>query len=780
MKPQVSVLPDALELRDSTLFGDSDSVPVLSLARRVLGVREVSTLLIDPAHGKVKIGFHLDPGKAKDFLATLVAATRTEQHALAASEIPAWNPGESAHWIKCQGRIAAIQTAEPQAGQLTLNSPLLGDPDQAGLRTRVIDSLTALPGVSHVDPISLGQGLHIHYDPEKLTSGQLLKAIESALVEAPTANPPIAVSTSVPMTVSSTTVGLGAVGELLMPVATPLAAGVLIATNLGVVRDAAAQLTRGKVGVPLFHTALLTCSIVTGQVLAFALTDWSLRYWQRRWRKQIVNEFENLTGQSLPAVDEIRTIDAGGTVSNVAFSLVREGLTVRVLAGEPVPVDGRVTAGEALLDEKAINGAPLPVRKSVGDEVLTGSLLLAGGLDIAVTRAQSEARSGRIAEAIGRTATGIAADMVLKKKAETMADKTALPTLATAGVGWVAGDLITVGAILHQDWVSGPALAVPLLTLRNVASALQYGAVVQNPSAFTRIADCDFVVLDGDDPALAACPLEVSEIRSKLPENTDMLLRHVAGAGLYLGGDMAQALLDACRSRDLVVRQTDLLALEPSGVLVQVGESRLHLTLGGNPDAPIIAVELNGKDVAEVQFKRGAVPLAAAAVRKFAEDGLQVFMLSSAQEAETGRLAASLGVSLSGSEITPAERIRFLDGLKRRGVKALYVGRLRQQPEINAHVSATIAIENLEDGGVPADVVMVGGRYDGVPTLLDQARGYEPDIRQSTRMATIPNLLCVAGGFGGVLNGITSGIIANVGVMNVDRHIQRKLAVAQR
>jgi hypothetical protein len=35
---------------------------------------------------------------------------------------------------------------------------------------------------------------------------------------------------------------------------------------------AAADLSRGKIGVPLFDTALLTCSIVTGQVLAYALT----------------------------------------------------------------------------------------------------------------------------------------------------------------------------------------------------------------------------------------------------------------------------------------------------------------------------------------------------------------------------------------------------------------------------------------------------------------------------------------------------------------------------
>jgi len=133
--------------------------------------------------------------------------------------------------------------------------------------------------------------------------------------------------------------------------------------------------------------------------------------------------------------------------------------------------------------------------------------------------------------------------------------------------------------------------------------------------------------------------------------------------------------------------------------------------------------------------------------------------------------------TLFGSELNPAERLQFLDGLKRRGVTALYAGRVSDQPEINSHASVTVAVEGLEQGAIPADVVMPGRHYDRLPELDRTGLvAMTPDIRQGTRAATIPNLLCVAGGFGGVLNGITSGIIANVGVMNVDRHIQRKLA----
>ena len=777
MKPAISIQTQAIEVLDQSLFNQADQADARLFARRVLGVPGVTALTLEPVSGKARIGFEAATGEREAFLKKLAEATRTHEGALAASDLPEWGQGEIARWVKSGSKIVPLQVDLPAAGQLVLTLPVWGHQDPDLLVQTLVKPLSRFPGVSvtKADTESATPGFTISFNPALTATDQLIRAIERGIILAASDSQP-ANPALVPMAVSGTTVGISTVGEFLLPVATPLAAGILIATNAGVVREAATQLGRGKIGVPLFHTALLTCSIVTGQVLAFALTDLSLRYWQRRWRRQVVSEAQGLVAKTVSRATGVRWIDGQGQVLNRAPAAVSSGMTVRALAGESLLFDGKIVAGEALLDETGVCGAQFPVRKSVGDPVLAGSLLLAGGLDIVVTRALSDSRAARIAAAISRTASGITSDPSLHAKAEHIADKTALPTLATAGVGWVAGDLITVGAILHQDWVSGPALAVPLITLRNVGAALKYGAVIQNPGAFSKIAACDFVVLDGDDPQLSATPLEVTGVSGTLPENTGTLLRHVASAGIYLGGELALALLEACRSRDLIVRQAELLALEPEGVLAQVGDSRLHLVVEADSGVPVLRVALNGKKIGDVSFGRSAVPAAAVAVKKLQDSGLQVFMLSAAAEAETGVLARSLGVTLCGSEMNPAERLRFLDGLKRRGVRALYAGRVTAQPEINAYAAATVAVESLEDGSVPADVVMMGNRYGALPQLIEHARRYDPDIHQSTRMAAIPNLLCVAGGFGGLLNGITSGIIANVGVINVDRHIQRRLA----
>ena len=103
--------------------------------------------------------------------------------------------------------------------------------------------------------------LKVRFDPTLVEAASIVRAIEMQIANT---GPLRKVSdpAPVPFGMANTTVGLGTIGELMLPLATPVAAGILVATHLNVARDAAVQLSRGKVGVPLFHTALLTCSIV--------------------------------------------------------------------------------------------------------------------------------------------------------------------------------------------------------------------------------------------------------------------------------------------------------------------------------------------------------------------------------------------------------------------------------------------------------------------------------------------------------------------------------------
>ena len=86
-----------------------------------------------------------------------------------------------------------------------------------------------------------------------------------------------------------------------------------------------------------------------------------------------------------------RPVRAGGEApTQVDVDELQVGDTVRVLAGERIPVDGRVVVGEGRADESLLTGESALVAKAAGDAVTAGTLLRCGGLDVQVTRLGKE------------------------------------------------------------------------------------------------------------------------------------------------------------------------------------------------------------------------------------------------------------------------------------------------------------------------------------------------------------------------------------------------------
>ncbi len=66
---------------------------------------------------------------------------------------------------------------------------------------------------------------------------------------------------------------------------------------------------------------------------------------------------------------------------------IQVGNCIRVLPGESFPADGIIVLGQTTVDQSIITGESLPVDKTLGDEVFTGTLNRFGSVDIQVTQA---------------------------------------------------------------------------------------------------------------------------------------------------------------------------------------------------------------------------------------------------------------------------------------------------------------------------------------------------------------------------------------------------------
>src|SRR3546814_21101565 len=75
-----------------------------------------------------------------------------------------------------------------------------------------------------------------------------------------------------------------------------------------------------------------------------------------------------------------------GRERDVPIAEVQAGALVRIRPGERIPIDGEVESGHSAVDLALVTGEPVPVERSVGDEVIGGSIKGDGTLVVRVTR----------------------------------------------------------------------------------------------------------------------------------------------------------------------------------------------------------------------------------------------------------------------------------------------------------------------------------------------------------------------------------------------------------
>ena len=99
---------------------------------------------------------------------------------------------------------------------------------------------------------------------------------------------------------------------------------------------------------------------------------------------------------TLVAAQQIPTVRAGQIVRLRSDTLVRDDI-VEFTAGDQICADGVVRSGELRVNEALITGEADPIRKDPGDEVRSGSFVIAGTGRVQLTRVGSDAFAAKLA-----------------------------------------------------------------------------------------------------------------------------------------------------------------------------------------------------------------------------------------------------------------------------------------------------------------------------------------------------------------------------------------------
>ncbi len=738
-------------------------------ARRMLRFPEVQSLEIDPVQATATLRYRAPPGAPRAFVHRLADAL-TGGETLEPGKLPPWRAGELV-CLRRNGRL--VTTLEILAlghRRLEARHQAIGR-DPAAAR-RIEDALRQCPGV--LEASVAGAALRVRFNPGVASAADLVRRVEMELLTAPDlcAAP---VAEEVGFGLANVSLGVAALGEFLLPAVMPVSAGLLVFANAGAVRAAAGQLRAGKVGLPVLYSAIVGLTLLSGGFLSAALMFWCFRGWERRYRRDLEVETQAVLDESLGSPGEARVVSPDGRQRMAPLFEINVGQRLRVRAGERVPVDATVIGGAALVDETALRGDLAPVTRIMGDEVLAGSWLLAGDLDIAALRTGRRTRAAQMARALLAAAAPAPAAFALNRDAEAFAERTVAPTMVAAGLGLLVGGPAAAVAVLRPDYSTPIGVASPMETLRDVRIALRHGAMIQFGGAMTRFAACSWVVLE-DHEALQRADCELAEMSVRGGIGEDQLLPALAAAGLWLGDPRGPALVRACRARGLIARRAGLREIDPAGVAIDYGNHVLRLR--GRVDRAGLAplrVEVDGVEVAGLRFRRAARLAAAASVRRLQTAGLRVFLASERSTAAVSPLARRLGVDRHAGGMDASSRRGLLRALADRGlgVAHVHLGGASRDPG-DAHLSIVLG----GDEGIErpdADIVLCGGSIASLPALAALARDSARRIGRARRLALAPNLACVAGAFAFGFTGLAVVVISNLGTGMVYNRARRAL-----
>ena len=249
----------------------------------------------------------------------------------------------------------------------------------------------------------------------------------------------------------------------------------------------------GRFGVDAIALVSMSAALALGQPLAGAVV--ALMYSGGNVLEDIAvaraeHDLRSLVDRA-PREAHRRT---GDRIEEVPISEVAIGDRLLVRAGEIIPVDGIVGSAAATIDESALTGEPIPVVKTRGAAILSGSLNAGETFELTVSAAAGESTYAGIVRLVTAAQTA-------KAPFVRLADRYALiflpVTLVLAFVAWlISGDLIRSLAVLVAATPCPLILAAPVAFIAGVAQAARRGILVKGGGPLEALARAHTVLFD--------------------------------------------------------------------------------------------------------------------------------------------------------------------------------------------------------------------------------------------------------------------------------------------
>ena len=481
------------------------------------------------------------------------------------------------------------------------------------------------------------------------------------------------------------------------------------------------------------------------------------------------------TSDSLRALFDIvpptATVIRDGTEQELPTAEIVVGDVIRLRPGDKVPVDGVVRSGSSAIDDSLVTGESIPVEKTVGDDVVGGSVNQSGMLKFEATKIGADTALGQIIDLVQRAQNS-------KAPGQRLADRAAGVLVIVA----ISAGLLTFAAwtlFSDEDFlraltfaISAVVIACPdalgLATPTAVAVGTGIGArhniLIKDAATLEGIGGLDAVALDKTGTLTVGEP-GVTDVIVMDQRSQDDLLRLVASAEHGSEHPLAAAIVTAARERELELAEATRFEAIPGhglratvdGRRLAVGNARLLEREGISPDglteqAERLAAEgktamyvaVDGQAAGLVAAADQIRPSARAAVAALRDLGLEVAMISGDNRQSAEAVADELGIDRVFAEVLPQDKGDYVAKLQHEGKKVAMVGDGVNDAPALAQADIGIAIAAGTDVAVEtANVVLMRSDPVDIAAAMQLSRATVRKMKQNLGWASVYNVMAI-------------------------------------
>ena len=478
-----------------------------------------------------------------------------------------------------------------------------------------------------------------------------------------------------------------------------------------------------------------------------------------------------------------------GTEVLVPLTKVRSGDEVVVRSGNMIPLDGTVLEGEAMVNQAALTGEAMPVRKAEGSTLYAGTVVEEGEC---VFIAKAEGGSNRYDKIVAMIEESEKLKSSTESRALALADKLVPWCLGATVVTYLLTRNATRAiSCLMVDFSCALKLSMPLAVLSAMRECGSYHITVKGGKYLEALSQADTIVFDKTGTLTRATP-QVVEVVPFSGCNEREVLQLAACLEEHFPHSMANAVVRAAKERGISHEEmhSEVEYIVAHGIASRVGGERVvigshHFVFEDEkctiptaeqqkfdalkPAYSHLYMAASGQLVGVICISDPLRPEAAAVLNGLRALGIRnTVMMTGDSERTAAAIAKQVGVDRFFAEVLPEDKANFVQQAKAEGHTVVMIGDgINDSPALSA---ADIGIAINSGAAIAreiADVTIKADSLEELVALKAIANSLQKRVHANYRFVLTFNSALIALGALGILQPASSAMLHNLSTIGI-------------